>query len=95
LRVVRLDLAREELQYLAIAVDEVLAEIPARLGKLGGEELVNRRLGRQRFQDIDLFEEGKGDAIFIGAERLDFLRRAGLLLLEVIGGKSEDEETLG
>lgn len=92
--VVRLYLARIELDDLAGGIDEVFAEIPGGLGESGGEELVDRRLSIALFGDHFL-EHREVDIILGCAEGDDLRRCARFLAAKVVGGKAEDEETLG
>jgi len=49
---------------------------------------------RLRALHRDLREEGEAD-LLLGAERLDLLVRARLLLAELVGGEREDLEAAG
>src|ERR1035441_3427533 len=84
--------------YLSVSVRQELREIPANLaasrwiGLFVGQELVQR--GFVCSLNRHLGENGERDVVLRGAECLDFLIRSGFLPQEIVGGKSQDHETL-
>lgn len=82
--------------HLAATIDEVLLEVPGdRAGYVpvgvGRKEFVERTLILTLYRDLG--EQVERDALF-GAELLDFLVGPRLLLVEVVGRKGENVETL-
>lgn len=84
---------------VAAAVGEELGEVPfdavdsdeaEDAGLLTAEELVER-MGAGAV-DIDLGEDGKGDAVIFAAEVADLFGGTGLLVAELVGGEAEDIE---
>ena len=81
---------------LAAAIDEVLLEVPRDLAGylpvgVGRKEFVERTLIFTLHRDLG--EQVERDAL-LGAELLDFLVGPRLLLVEVVGRKGENVETL-
>src|SRR5688572_1722927 len=89
----RRHITREKRDDLPLLVDQVLGTVP--LGKVAGlrQELVHLRLVRSPPRD-DLLEHRERHAVGELAERRDLLRRAWLLLAEVVARKAEDVEAL-
>ena len=68
---------------LAVASDQVLVEIPRRVGAGSGRKLIEEGV-RVTFLDRYLFKHRKLDAVGLAAEVLDFFLGAGLLTHKVI-----------
>ena len=89
-------LRRVAFDYVALAIDEELGEVPANAaaeeaGLLVFEELVERVGGVA--VDVDFAEDGEFDAIVQVTERFDVGVGAGLLMSELIAREAEDFES--
>src|SRR5262249_48306612 len=73
----------EGVSHRAVAPDEVLVEIPARLVPSLGEETIDRRLVRARLH-LDLGEHGELHAVAGLAEGLDLFRASRLLAPQLV-----------
>lgn len=88
-------LGLQSLEDLAISTHHELGEVPldvvARAIAGGDQPLVKARLVVPFHGDFA--EHGEGNAVFRGAEFLDFRIRTRFLLSEVIGGKANHDQT--
>jgi hypothetical protein len=86
-------LARPEPDRLAVAADEVLAEVPVR--RLPGRGLQPRVEGRLTFArlHLHLLEERESDLVTIRAERPDLTGVARLLAAELVARETQHRES--
>lgn len=95
----RLGGARPAVLDLAVPADEELLKVPLDAlqaqdtGLLLLHPLEDRGCGVA--VDVDLAEDGEGDAVVDLAEALDLLVGAGLLAAELVAGEAEDDKVVG